>query len=120
MNNRPTHFELPVDDVERAQKFWTSTFGWQFHKFGEWDYWLVQTGEGPGIDGGMMPRNPGQPVVNSITVESIDNAISAVEANGGTIVVPKRAIPGVGWLAYFTDPDGNIHGIMQNDPLASV
>jgi predicted enzyme related to lactoylglutathione lyase len=29
-------------------------------------------------------------------------------------------IPTVGWLAYFTDPDGNIHGIYQNNPTASM
>lgn len=55
MSNRPTHFEIPVDDVERAQAFWSNAFGWRFQRFGEWDYWMVMTGEGPGIDGGIMP-----------------------------------------------------------------
>jgi len=28
-------------------------------------------------------------------------------------------VPGVGWLAYVKDPDGNILGLLQADPAAS-
>ena len=45
--------------------------------------------------------------------------IAKVEANGGEITMPKMAVPGVGWMAYFKDPEGNIHGMMQSDPGAS-
>jgi len=48
----------------------------------------------------------------------MDAAIRRVEGAGGLIVVPKMPIPTVGWLAYFKDPDGNIHGLYQNDPQA--
>ena len=27
------HFEIPADDVERAQKFYTEAFGWDIKKF---------------------------------------------------------------------------------------
>ncbi len=37
---------------------------------------------------------------------------------GAECALPKMAIPGVGWLAYYKDPDGHIFGIMQNDPGA--
>ncbi|MEO8147710.1 MAG: hypothetical protein ABI723_08750 [Bacteroidia bacterium] len=42
----------------------------------------------------------------------------SIENAGGKIVVPKMPIPSYGWLAYFTDLDGNIHGIMQEDKNA--
>jgi predicted enzyme related to lactoylglutathione lyase len=29
------------------------------------------------------------------------------------------AVPGIGWTAYFTDPEGNAFGIMQFDPSAA-
>jgi hypothetical protein len=29
------------------------------------------------------------------------------------------AITGVGWLAYAKDTEGNIFGMMQNDPAAA-
>lgn len=66
----------------------------------------------------MRKRDPNQPIVNSIDVPDMDAAIRRVEGAGGLIVVPKMPIPTVGWLAYFKDPDGNIHGLYQNDPQA--
>ena len=119
---RPVHFEIPSDDPEKAIAFWKGVFDWQFQKYegGGWDYWLIKTGaDGPGIDGGLMKKmNEGQPLVNTIEVPSVDDYSDKVKAAGGTIVVPKMAIPGVGWLVYFKDLDGIIHGLMQNDPAA--
>jgi predicted enzyme related to lactoylglutathione lyase len=122
MNNRVVHFEIPCDDPEKSMQFFTEVFGWRFQQFGTEPYWATTTGaEGtPGINGGLMKRmHPGQPIVNSIDVNSIDECINRIQNAGGTIVVPKMPIPTVGWLAYFKDPDGNIHGIYQNDPSAS-
>ena len=120
---RPVHFEIPSDDTQKTIAFWSSVFGWQFTQWGEgaMEYWLVKTGSDvPGIDGGLMPRmHPGQPMVNTIDVPNVDEYAAKVEAAGGTIVVPKMAIPTVGWLVYFKDPDGNIHGIMQSDSAAA-
>jgi predicted enzyme related to lactoylglutathione lyase len=103
--------------------FFKEVFGWSFQQFGNEEYWSVTTGDekAVGINGGLMKkRDPGQPVVNSIHVESIDQSILNIEKAGGNIVVPKMAIPTIGWLAYFKDPDGNIHGVYQNDPTATM
>jgi len=120
---RPIHFEIPADDPERISSFYQSTFGWAIQK---WDgggppYWLITTGPDgePGINGGILKRrDPQQPCVNTIAVGSLEEAMSAVTANGGTICVPKMPIPGVGWLAYGKDPEGNIFGMMQADTNA--
>jgi predicted enzyme related to lactoylglutathione lyase len=116
------HFEIPADDPARALAFYGKVFGWTAHKWdGPIDYWLLQTGpdEAPGICGGLMARSkPDEIVVNTIGVESVDDALNSIVAEGGTIVSPKHAIPGVGWMAYFKDPDGNGFGIMQSDPSA--
>ncbi|MCW5941321.1 MAG: VOC family protein [Fimbriimonadaceae bacterium] len=120
--NRITHFEIPSNDPERDIAFFSRVFGWTFHKWdGPVEYWLVSTGDaGVGINGGLMRRmDPAQPIVNMIQVESADATASLVETAGGTVVVPKMAVPGVGWLFYFKDPDGNIHGAMQEDPAAA-
>lgn len=83
-------------------------------------YWLVSTGAEPrGIDGGLHPRaHPGQGTVNTIDVPSCDAYVAKVTAAGGKVAMPKMAIPGVGWLAYCTDPEGNTFGIMQADAAA--
>ncbi len=82
---------------------------------------MINTGNenAPGINGGLMKKNhPQQPVTNSIQVTDLDATTVAIEKNGGQIVVPKMAIPGVGWLAYFKDLDQNIFGVMQEDKTA--
>jgi uncharacterized protein len=117
---RVIHFEFPADRPERAERFYSDLFGWKFTKWeGPSEYWLIETGEGPGINGGMMPRRPGAATTNTIGVESVDETVRNVVANGGGIALPKMAIPGVGWLAYCTDPEGNVFGVMQNDPAAA-
>ena len=119
---RVVHFEINALDPERAMKFYEKAFGWWFSKWdGPFDYWLVMTGKEnqPGIDGGLMKGEVKQgSTVNTLDVASIDEAIRKVEDAGGKIVRPKNAIPGVGWIAYFQDTEGNQFGMMQTDTNA--
>ena len=119
---RLVRFEMNVKDVKKTIKFYEEVFGWQFQKWdGPMDYWLIMTGDEnePGIDGGLGYQEEGFPkVVNTIDVDDIDDVIKKIENNGGKIVNPKHAVPGVGWLAYFKDSEGVMSGIMQNDPKA--
>jgi predicted enzyme related to lactoylglutathione lyase len=85
-------------------------------------YWLATTGDDdtPGINGAIMKKvDPKQPLINTIDVSDLKDSIKRIEKVGGKIVKPADAIPSVGWLAFFTDPDGNVHGIMQQDKNAS-
>jgi predicted enzyme related to lactoylglutathione lyase len=118
---RVIHFEIPSDNPEGLSGFYKKVFNWETVKApGPMEYWLTKTGEGaPGIDGGFLRRHhPQQPMVNTIDVSSVDEALEAVVANGGKVALPKMAIPGVGWLAYFHDPENNIFGILQADTSA--
>ncbi|OBZ17256.1 VOC family protein [Bacillus sp. FJAT-26390] len=120
--SRMLRFEIQVADPEQAIAFYTNTFQWEFMKFpGPQDYWFIKTGNSdePGIDGGLMKSPDGSTrTVNSIEVTSIDDYLTAVTSNGGTVVVPKMSMPGMGYLAYFTDPAGVLVGISQADPHA--
>jgi predicted enzyme related to lactoylglutathione lyase len=85
------------------------------------DYWLIMTGqEGePGIDGGLGRRErPDEHTTNTIGVDSVDAYVEKVLAACGTVVVPQHAIPGVGYLAYCADTEGNMFGLMADDPTA--
>jgi predicted enzyme related to lactoylglutathione lyase len=126
---RVVHFEIHAAEPERAIKFYQTLFGWGFQKWeGPMPYWLVTTGPDsqPGINGGLLPRQGSSPVANqavisyvcTINVESLDASVATAQANGGGIAMPKMPIPGLGWLAYCTDTEGNIFGMMQNDPNA--
>ena len=46
-----------------------------------------------------------------IEVEDIDAILKAVVDKGGKVMKPKFAIPNVGHIALFTDPDGNRMGL---------
>ncbi len=120
MPNSVVHFEIPADDVARAKAFYQKTFGWTIKLFpmpaGE-EYFGVTTrkkGE-PGIDGGLTKRKmPGQPFTNYITVKSIDAMNQVVQANGGSIVMPKQEIgKGMGWISAFKDPENNLMGLHE-------
>lgn len=125
---RVVHFEIHADDPQRAVNFYQSVFGWQINKWeGPQDYWLVTTGpqNEPGIDGAILRRM--QPVsgdsviayVCTIDVPSVDDVTTKITANGGTIALPKMAVPHVGWLVYAKDTEGNIFGALQSDPSAA-
>ena len=122
---RVSHFDSPADDPQRAQKFYAEVFDWKFEKWdGPMDYWMANTGtEKPGINGGLSKRMPGQlGMTNTISVPSVDNFSKKIAENGGQLIIPKMAIPGVGWFAQCTDTEGNVFGIMrwiiqQNNPL---
>lgn len=124
---RVVHFEIHADQPERAQRFYAALFGWQFQKWqGPVDYWTVTTGPDsqPGINGGLVPRRPGQPgdavsaYVCTVQVERLDETVAAATRLGGQVALPRMPIPGVGWLAYCKDPEGNIFGVMQPDATA--
>ena len=119
---RPIHFEIPAENPERAINFYSTVFGWKFDKWaGPTDYWLITTGDSgePGINGGLLPRrDPAQPCVNTVGVANLDQILKTVEGHGGICVVPKMAIPGVGWLAYCKDTEGHMFGMMQPDAHA--
>ncbi len=116
------HFEIHVDQPERALNFYETVFGWRASKWeGPQDYWLLVTGPDgePGINGGLMKRmHPEGSTYNSIEVPSVDQFAAKVIEFGGQIVLPKMAIPGVGYLAYCKDTEGNIFGITEFDNSA--
>jgi predicted enzyme related to lactoylglutathione lyase len=115
---RPIHFEIEADDPVRAAAFYESAFGWIINEFGGgMPYWMITTGlaSEQGINGGMRRRDPAipHPVCNVIGVESIDSSIEKIISAGGKIAVPKMEVPTVGYLAYFTDTEGNWFGLIE-------
>ncbi len=113
------HFEIPADNPQALLEFYGNAFGWQFQQFGDDGYWLTAAGpdDEPGIGGAIMQKNgPDHPVTNVINVASVDEACRAVESHGGTVVVPKFEIGGMGYVAYFKDPAGTIMGLWELIP----
>lgn len=114
---RVVHFEIPVDDPERARAFYERAFGWTFEGWGDEGYWLAGTGDGDigiGIDGALIRRGEihAGPVV-IVGVASIDDTLAAAEEAGAAVLSGKREIPTVGYAAYVRDPEGNVVGLFE-------
>ena len=98
------HFEIPADDIQRAKKFYASLFGWKIESVPEMDYNMIDTFSAPG--GGMMKRiEPNQQITEYIGVPSVDEYSAKVEQLGGKIIVPKKAVPGMGYFVICMDTE---------------
>jgi predicted enzyme related to lactoylglutathione lyase len=123
MSGRVVHFEVPFDDGDRARNFYKENFDWQLQEMPGMDYTLVVSGPSgdqgpiePGfINGGMSARKdsaaPGPVLV--IDVDSIDATLTTIEETGGSVVVPKQSVGGMGFTAYFKDSEGNVLGLWE-------
>jgi predicted enzyme related to lactoylglutathione lyase len=114
---------MSADDPERAIRFYREVFAWRIERWaGPFEYWLIETGDpaSPGIDGGLARREePSDSVTNIIDVPSADEFATRIADNGGRIVQPKRAVPGVGYLVICEDTEGNAFGLVESDEEAS-
>ena len=124
---RVVHFEIPVDDLDRAKTFYDAVFGWDLETIpvpGMGSYTTVVTTpvdpdtqmptEPGAINGGMTERGTSTPTpVITVDVDDIDLALKTVESVGGAIVTPRTEIPGMGAFAYFTDSEGNVTGLWE-------
>ena len=138
MPNRPAHFEIQVEDVKRAKKFYTDVFGWEFQDWpmpGDEPYIGVITNstgssqaapkdsKEPGINGGMLkhpcpapkPEQGTNAYVCTMQVDNYDETAKKILAAGGIVAMPKFAIAGMAWQGYFIDTEGNTFGVHQAD-----
>jgi predicted enzyme related to lactoylglutathione lyase len=123
------HFEIPTEDRERANSFYSNAFGWNLSPMQGMDYTIALTTESdqqtgapkePGVINGALFQRSGNlknPVI-TIDVDDIDAALAQVEQSGGSVVQGKDAVPGMGYYAYFKDTEGNILGLWQTDASA--
>jgi hypothetical protein len=136
MDHTIVHFEIPADQPERAAKFYQELFGWEISRYEGsaddregFEYWMVRTvptdAQGqptrPGVNGGLMRRmTPGQTPVNYIGVANVDEFVRKAERLGAKVLMPKQPVPGMGWFAQLTDPEGNVFAIWQTDAKAEA
>jgi len=124
MDGKVLHFEIPVDDSDRANTFYGNVFGWQLVPMPEMGYTMVTTGpsnpetgpEEPGfINGGMFKREEPSRATNVVIgVASIDEALTQIEAAGGKTVSERAPVGEMGFAAYFDDTEGNLVGLWEN------
>jgi predicted enzyme related to lactoylglutathione lyase len=113
------HFEICVDDLDLAANFYAKVFDWNIQKADDGsDYQFIITDKDDefAITGGLTKRiDEWDSTVNTIDVPSVDRCAKKIAAAGGRILAPKTAIPGVGYVQYCQDLEGNSFGIMEYD-----
>ncbi len=127
--NKVVHFEVPIDDVERAKKFYRDVFGWEITSVpmeGGSTYEMVRTGpvdekmspaEVGFINGGMTMRSElKENSVIVIDVPNLDEHLAKIESAGGSVVMPKTSVGTMGWYARAKDSEGNIIGVWEVMP----
>jgi hypothetical protein len=118
------NFSVECDDVERAKAFYEAVFGWRVTPWGPPGYYRVAAGRAgeAGLAGDLRGRREplngtGSPSYEcTMAVDSLAEAVAAIEANGGRMVSGRYRIERVGEFAYFEDTEGNRAGVMQHDP----
>ena len=131
MSSVISHFEVYVDDLERAKAFYANVFGWAYEQMGpELESYVViypggEITDGPatrGINGGMLKRSGPAPSDNMaapnayvcmVTIADIATALELVVKHGGRIDMPAADVPSVGKIAYIRDTEMNLVGVLQ-------
>lgn len=114
------HIDIAADNPERATRFYHDVFGWKINKLeGPIPYWLISTAstaDGPcSVGAGVAKRQAAwQSVTPTIDVPSVDDYAKKIEKHGGTVIMPKNLIPGIGYLLSFKDTEGNIFAILES------
>lgn len=123
MKNKLSHFAIYTEDTNRAKEFYSNVFDWGFQALGQKDFLQIKddNSDNGELIGALQSRNY-SPVPEkiiglecTISVENVDNIAERVKNNGGQILMPKTAIPYVGWIIKFLDTEGNLICAMQYD-----
>jgi len=112
------HWELMSKNPEKVAAFYEKLFGWKITHRPELNYRFVETGGEGGINGGIMKPEregpwPGN-LVLYIVVDDLAAYRKKIVAAGGTIQVEEQAVPGMGSLSLFTDPEGRMMGLWKS------
>ena len=114
MPNPLNHFELMTADPVKCKAFYGAVFDWQFDDESMPGYTLINAGAEP--TGAIFPKPqdaPGPCLNVYFQTDDIDGTLKKATQNGGTVIIPKTAIPNVGHFAMLADPEGIPIGLMQ-------
>lgn len=120
MAGKLVHFEVLAKDADRATKFYSGVFGWEFTDSGMpgIDYRMVKTGEDQG--GAVFAPEDGKTELKVyFDTDEIDASIAKVREGGGE-AEEKQPIPSIGWFAGCKDTEGNSFSLFQNDESAPM
>ncbi len=112
--NPVVYFEIPVTDLDRATKFYTAVFNFNFEKevIDKNEMALFPfTDKHSGISGALAKGEIYKPTKDGVIIyfktENIDSTLKLVNELGGKILYPKTSNGDIGFVAEFEDSEGN-------------
>jgi predicted enzyme related to lactoylglutathione lyase len=115
--NAISWFEIPTEDINRAQKFYETIFSIQMIPLdlGQLKMCMFPLEDQAGVGGALnyntefyKPSATDGPLIYLNANPDVQIVLDRVEAAGGKIVVPKTEIsPEYGHMAVFIDTEGN-------------
>ena len=119
MAGQVVHLEIPSDNTAKGCEFWGSLFGWEFQDVpGPFEYRMANVDDKHGVAiTDMEPGKRGPRVY--FDVQDINAGTARVRELGGT-AGKTGPVPGMGWFAVCSDPEGNEFGLWQNDTSAAA
>lgn len=113
--NPIVHWELMGSDGDAQKAFYSALFDWEFETVEGFDGYHTTTGDGMGVNGAVGQGSEDMPDYQCIYVgvDDIEAKLAEVEANGGKVAMPRTEIPDVVTFAIFTDPAGNMVGLVE-------
>ncbi len=115
------HWELMGPDGDKLGAFYGDLFGWNLAPTPGFDGYNMTDGEETGIGGAVGQGNENMPQYQAIyvQVDSVDEHLAKAEGAGGTTVVPRTEVPGTVAFGLFTDPAGNLVGVVEEETPAA-
>ncbi len=119
MGQPVVHFEVVGKDGAKLQGYYGELFGWSMNADNPMNYALVEAEEsdnGKGIPGGIGQGPEGYEghLTFYVEVPDVEASLQQAESLGGTRVMgPETVMPDV-TLGQFTDPEGNVVGLIQS------
>jgi uncharacterized protein len=113
MKNAVNWFEIPVDNVERAIKFYENMLDTKLQRetMNDIEFAIFPTDD-TAVSGALVkcdflkPSQQGSLVYLNVD-GFMDEAISRAELNGAEVVFPKKDIGECGFIAHINDCEGN-------------
>jgi predicted enzyme related to lactoylglutathione lyase len=119
MSNPIVHIELSATDRAELAQFYGDLFGWEMREWPEMNYTTFSFGNET-LGGGFNPVQEGNPAgttVLYIHCEDIPATMAKIVDKGGAELGPPMEVPGVGTMAFFTDPSGNRMALLKPVPM---
>ena len=116
MPNPVVHFELMVKDAKKQQGFFRDLFDWHVNADNPMNYGIVDSHTENGIGGGIATDPDGSTRTTIyVEVDDLQAYLDKAESLGGKTIMPPTEIPDMVTMAQFTDPEGNIVGLVKSE-----